>query len=230
MGGSIPPPSMGRHFWIGAVSLAALVACRDSLPPNAGRCVGRDTVETYWKKRLAGMQYVDSKGRVHPMHTAVLAGPQVCVRAHCVDGVWDGDWTRWHPNGSKAREGRFSAGKPVGEWPAWDADGGLIGTSVFDGGSGHWVDWHENGAKADEGDYVLGEQTGTWRSWSSDGDLVSESELAHGLRQGRSTWYRPDGGVRRTGEYAYGYELDGGRPRPMPKELPAPEPLDDCGP
>jgi antitoxin component YwqK of YwqJK toxin-antitoxin module len=222
---------MARDFWIGAVAVAALVACRgNSLPPNAGRCAGRETVETYWKKRLGGMQYVDSKGHVRQMHTAILAGPQVCIRAHCIDGVWDGEWVRWHPNGIKQREGHFNAGIPVGDWPAWDADGGLIGSSTFDGGTGRWIEWHENGVRADEGDYVAGEQTGTWRAWSPDGALLSESELVHGLRHGRSTWYLADGGIRRTAAYAYGLELDGGAPRAMPKELPPPAALEDCGP
>jgi antitoxin component YwqK of YwqJK toxin-antitoxin module len=167
------------------------------VPPNAGRCTGGDPEEVYWLKRVAGLEYTDAKGRSRSVRAALLNTSQKCIRAHCRNSVWDGPWESWHVNGGKAWVGAFRRGLRVGTWTRWDAQGKLLQSAEFDGGTGHWVDWYENGVKSEEGEYVNGEPSGLWRYWSDAGELTQESELAYGLRDGESRWYAPDGGVTR---------------------------------
>ena len=68
------------------------------------------------------------------------------------DGLKDGKWIYWYPNGNKWSEGYFSEGLNHKKRTTY----------------------HENGEKHYEGKYDMGQRTGLWKFYSDEGKLLKE--------------------------------------------------------
>jgi len=55
----------------------------------------------------------------------------MAMRVQFAGGVENGPVTTWHPNGAKALEGEYRDGKGYGAWTKWDADGNVIGEGHY---------------------------------------------------------------------------------------------------
>lgn len=67
---------------------------------------------------------VDGQGRKQGQWTEPDSHGGVMVGAY-VDDARDGEWTRWSPKGDLLDRGTFDAGRKVGEWTVFNADGSV---------------------------------------------------------------------------------------------------------
>lgn len=148
------------------------------------------------------------------------------------DDVEHGPSFAWYENGRKRSLGAARHGRPDGVWKWFDAEGGLVCTSVLAEGSGTWHVFDDNGVRRASGEYVSGRRSGEWIFYDERGDekymtvfkndervgdfaIVGEKDTegravyrgfvdADGEKAGEWTWFYPDGGVRKTGTYLNG--------------------------
>ena len=135
--------------------------------------------------------------------------------------------TTWHPNGKKATEGCYVAGKEEGEWNRWDEEGILRLRVYYKEGifNGPINEWHPIGKIMTEGSYMDGKKEGQWTTWDDrgtqrerihykgdrrDGPFTMsypagtvEGSYVHGRRHGRWTWYTTDGRQDKVIEYRH---------------------------
>lgn len=69
------------------------------------------------------------------------------VGPHDEQGLAQGLWTFFAPDGSRQAEGFLADGEPNGTWRVWDASGQLRSESEWDHGApcGRWVTWTAEG-------------------------------------------------------------------------------------
>lgn len=95
------------------------------------------------------------------------------------DGAKHGPYTRLHPNGSRAVEGRYVYGEPDGAW-SW---------------------YHPTGEKAKKGSYRKGREMGTWQTWSVSGEVEELGDYLNGRKTGQWTRYHESGRKAYDGMY-----------------------------
>lgn len=74
-------------------------------------------------------------------------GEQLFLKGNYVDGVRNGEWTFWHPDGAKAKAGQYADGKLDGQWHIWREDGTLLRTESYQDDQKHgvWKFYAEDG-------------------------------------------------------------------------------------
>lgn len=93
-----------------------------------------------------------------------------------------GTYTRWHPNGQKAYEATFVAGKVHGIETQWHKNGQKSTEQHYDHGMRHGprITWDENGQKRKEEHFVNDKPHGTWTVWGKDGRIKAQNRFDHG--------------------------------------------------
>lgn len=88
-----------------------------------------------------------------------------------VDGLREGAFVEWYPNGNLLLEGYYVADARFYGWRAGYESGQLyIDASMYaDQLHGPYVEYWENGQKKAEGRYYQGQKWGAWRYWAEDG-------------------------------------------------------------
>lgn len=83
-----------------------------------------------------------------------------------------GVWTRWYAEGTKAREATHDPATTIVPWTTWRDDGSkwATGTVVELRDQGEYTEWHSNGKLATKGVYEKGEKVGEWQYWDIDGN------------------------------------------------------------
>jgi len=103
-----------------------------------------------------------------------------------------GQWTYWHDDGTKWKEGGYQDGKKDGVWLEWYYGGQLkseqtykasiITPSLEESWIRHGMDpkegsvntWHKNGGKNYQGAYLDGKRHGKWTYWDLNGNKTAE--------------------------------------------------------
>lgn len=120
-------------------------------------------------------------------------GPREQLAVGC--GKYNGEVTRWYPDGTKMSVTRYKDGEREGLFEYWEMDGTRSLTGSYVGGSrtGRWRQHHENGKLYSEGVYVEGERDSTWTYYYGNGNKSSESRFVNGKRHGVSRYFGPEG-------------------------------------
>lgn len=124
------------------------------------------------------------------------------------DGDKSGVWLEWR-DGRKTSEGSYVAGKQVGEWTRWyDTTGQKQSVTTYVDGvaTGTARRWHPDGKVAEEGSFEAGKRAGRWVATYPNGQKMWEGEYRADKQEGRWTWWRADGSVERSAEFADGVE------------------------
>ena len=142
------------------------------------------------------------------------------------EGIKDGLWKEYYPNGALKSVGTYDTGKRIGEWKfyypndqleqigsynkdgkpdgAWTwyyATGDLLRQESYFNGmiDGYSIEYDEFGVVIAEGEYLEDEREGKWNF--NYGDHKSEGEYSLGMRQGKWKSYYSDGKVNFEGEF-----------------------------
>lgn len=107
---------------------------------------------------------------------------QLQKQGEAANGLREGPWTHFHPNGAKQSEGNYSRDVQDGQW--------------------RW--WYDNGLPEMFGSFHEGLRTGPWRLWHRNGQLRAEGSFGKGLEQGAWLFYTPEGTLERRGWYLNG--------------------------
>ncbi len=146
-----------------------------------------------------------------------------------VNGLKDGKWIFYYPNGSTELEGYYMSGKPDREW-LWQYPGGtkkrdevyldgkregpyteydslenviLKGTYFDDAKVGEWI--YQVGDILEKGSYELDEKIGVWKHYYYDTNrLRFTGAYKNGDEEGTHKWFYPDGKVELIGDYRIG--------------------------
>ncbi|MCB0807453.1 MAG: toxin-antitoxin system YwqK family antitoxin [Bacteroidales bacterium] len=118
------------------------------------------------------------------------------------NGNRTGQWKFYHPNGQLEQIGSYNKnGKEDGQWTWYYATGDLLREESYFNGmiDGHSVEYDKNGEVISEGDYIEDLRQGTWVF--NYGDHKSEGEYFSGMRNGKwRTWYN-NGNLSFEGEF-----------------------------
>jgi antitoxin component YwqK of YwqJK toxin-antitoxin module len=100
------------------------------------------------------------------------------------EGLRDGAWREYYPNGAVKSEGNYNKGKRIGQWKFY----------------------HPNGQLEQIGSYNKdGKEDGTWTWYFATGDLLREESYFNGMIDGYSVEYDEYGVVIAEGEYIEDY-------------------------
>ena len=85
----------------------------------------------------------------HGRHLIIYKN-RTLVRGSVKDGLMDGIWTTFHPNGQQKMKGRYVKGLPHGEWFFWGISGDIQAKYQYNHGTpvGHWQGYYFNHSKA----------------------------------------------------------------------------------
>ncbi len=100
------------------------------------------------------------------------------------DGLQEGPWTHWYPDGQVESRGRYERDDRSGPWTHWYPDGTLRMRGAYLGGrqEGLWEFWHADGALQCRGEYRAGREQGEWTFWTADGVLDQRGVFDAGRR------------------------------------------------
>jgi len=128
------------------------------------------------------------------------------------DGVVEGRWEAWHPNGVRSIEARYVGGELVGPFRLWDDAGRLVYAGAHDAQGamhGAWTHWWPNGRVRTTWHMDHGRQHGPVLAFHESGAPRMAGERRDGLPHGRWTWWDASGAVTRSCRYDAGRLLDG---------------------
>lgn len=135
------------------------------------------------------------------------------------EGVLEGPYLGWHPNGNERVKGRYEAGKKSGEWLSWHENGELMEKGTYRAGAkvgvhegfsfsgklvarGEYSDsgegvslamWYEDGSDAHVVPFVAGKRHGTERFWWDNGQTRYEKVWENGAQIGEGRHWHADG-------------------------------------
>ncbi len=97
--------------------------------------------------------------------TVTYPSGQLETEGQLVDGLEDGYFIEYYPDGTKSGMGTYRAGDEVGPWTYWWENGRIESEGSFKDGrlDGVWRDYHPDGKLANEGAYVDGLAQGKWQ-------------------------------------------------------------------
>jgi antitoxin component YwqK of YwqJK toxin-antitoxin module len=108
-----------------------------------------------------------------------------------------GSFTMYDPTGRILRAGQYRDGKLEGRW----VRNFLAGEQSLFGGP---YEKQFKGPFVSEADFHQGKLNGAWTIRTASGQKIVEWNFADGVRQGKSTWWYPNGEVRREAGYKGG--------------------------
>lgn len=115
-------------------------------------------------------------------HTELRADGSRAAAGALVDGLQEGEWTFWHPNGCESARGSYAK----------------------DVRTGAWTHWHDNGALRMRGSYAGERQVGPWEFWYPNGALQCRGAFADGREHGPWVHGHDNGAVAQRGLYVHG--------------------------
>ncbi|HPE55632.1 MAG TPA: hypothetical protein P5514_04635 [Bacteroidales bacterium] len=117
-------------------------------------------------------------------------------------GKKQGEWKYYHPNGQLEQVGSYNKdGKADGFWTWYYPTGDVLREETYFNGmiDGHSVEYAEDGSVIAEGDYVEDYRDGKWTF--NYGDHNSEGEYLDGMRHGKWKNYYNDGTLSFSGDF-----------------------------
>lgn len=124
-----------------------------------------------------------------------------------VDGKRDGTWTEWS-EGKLTFTGRYTAGKPDGEFVAYDRAGRELGRFTMKAGTGTLLTFHGNQRPSSRQAMVDGVAAGIYQELTSQGKVVVEGRYRGGHKHGTWKAWTPGRTLVRVQTYKRG-QLDG---------------------
>lgn len=98
------------------------------------------------------------------------------------DGVKEGPWSVYHPNGELQKEGEIRNGLEHGRYREWYPNGQLKYEYQYDAGKkvGKWLSWYEDGTPYTERNFVNDQLEGKVLVWDEEGLLAKEYDYRSG--------------------------------------------------
>jgi uncharacterized protein len=121
------------------------------------------------------------------------------------EGKPDKDWLWQYPGGAKKREETFLYGKLEGPYVEYDSIGNVIlkGEYFDDARIGLWL--YQVGDITEQGEYDLGERNGIWKHYySENGKVRFTGNYRNGDEDGTHKWFYPSGKLELSGDYRVG--------------------------
>lgn len=112
------------------------------------------------------------------------------------EGIMDGDWKYWHPNGQLCKDITYKAGKPDGSHKVFREDGTVESVQVFKDGvrNGEWISYFEDGETVKmKTEFDTGRLSGQRITYYRDGSVRQQAEFSDGLLDGQTTEFGKDG-------------------------------------
>lgn len=106
--------------------------------------------------------------------------------SHYIDGLEDGEWRKFYPNGKMKEQRFYKNGKKVGIMKAWWENGKLQMLFNFENDEYEGVcsEWNDQGVMVREQHYHLGHEEGSQRQWYDNGKVRSNYVMKNGRRYG----------------------------------------------
>jgi hypothetical protein len=117
-------------------------------------------------------------------------------------GRRDGVWTLF-VDGRRRTEGHYHEGVPDGVFRSWGPDGKLLGESRFVAGTGHWTEWNPEKVIVEDGDCEAGLRHGAWTRLSESGSY--DHGVAHGHWRVPAELGNPNEVAASEGDYVHGH-------------------------
>lgn len=97
------------------------------------------------------------------------------IEYEVIDGIRQGDFIIYFPNGKTQMKGTLTDNKNTGTWIYYRSDGSIEskGEYVNDTPSGKWSWYQLNGKLAEDGFFNKGLRDGEWKDYDSTGNLIS---------------------------------------------------------
>lgn len=126
------------------------------------------------------------------------------------DGLPDGAWNTYWPDGSPRSLETWDRGVLDGPFASWFADGGSRIEGFYEDGQmqGRWLVSFPDGSPRSEDHWQAGVRNGVLRMWHSNGQLFTEDHYANGEPDGSHRLFFENGNVREAGSLVQG-ERDG---------------------
>jgi antitoxin component YwqK of YwqJK toxin-antitoxin module len=108
------------------------------------------------------------------------------IRYQMLEGLPEGRWTNFYPNGQLWFVQNYTKGKLNGTYEAYYINGQKRYQMEFSHGLSHgaFQEWYPNGQLKTEGVFDRGMLTGNWRSWTENGTLITEESWAENQKHG----------------------------------------------
>ena len=127
------------------------------------------------------------------------------------NGMQEGPWTHYHPNGQLKSKGEYKSGRQEGLWVRYHENGQLRSKGDYknDTQEGLWVTHNKNGQLFIEANFKEGEQDGLLVQYYDNGKLWYKGHFKNGKQEGPWLWYSYDGIVEKnlTGTYKNGKKI-----------------------
>ena len=190
-----------------------------SLAKDNGHLFSADHDTEFSGPFVSEATFVD--GQLHGAWTIKDQTGRSVVAWNFDNGVRDGKWTWWYPNGEKRLEATFSNGKLDGDVLEYSRDGQQTSKETYIDGMHltKTVGWYTLGQKHFEGYYLRDSdmpepsydwwkgtvattatkasekdlQHGAWIEWYQSGNKKTEAQYDHGVAVGRFTWWYENG-------------------------------------
>jgi antitoxin component YwqK of YwqJK toxin-antitoxin module len=100
-----------------------------------------------------------------------------------VNGIKQGAFITFYPNGKYEKYGLIENNLNVGEWSYFFPNGQLESIGSFENNkpNGRWVSYYPDGKIKVEGAYNHGEQDGRWKYFNSKGELINIYTFQDGI-------------------------------------------------
>jgi antitoxin component YwqK of YwqJK toxin-antitoxin module len=111
------------------------------------------------------------------------------------NGIFEGLWFGYWPNGRVEFMGEYKNGTREGPWANYYDDGQLSYKGAFKKGTreGLWVGYWSNGRVEFKGTFKNGQREGPWVRYSIIGQLWLRGAFENGKHEGPWLWYNEDG-------------------------------------
>ncbi len=123
---------------------------------------------------------------------------QILSKMRNVNGVYEGDFAQWYPNGNMKVCGFYKEGMLEGERKTFFENGRIQTQGSFIEGkrNGRHIQFNEKGEKIADVGYLLDLPEGNWQIWFDGKVLKQETQYKEGKKDGIHREYYEDGALR----------------------------------
>jgi len=120
------------------------------------------------------------------------------------EGLREGLWKEYYPDGKLKATGKYSADKKVGNWKFFYPNGKLeqIGKYIDGNADSLWRWYYPTGKILREETFINGLSDGLMTEYANDGEIITSGDYIEGKKEG--FWYYVYGDTREEGDYANG--------------------------
>lgn len=184
----------------------------DRLEENNGRYLYKGTpftgvsIEKFDTINTPMIELNWKEGILHGKKTTWYKNKQVRETLHFVEGVRDGEFEQFYPNGSLKEKGTYKNDQLHGTYTGFYKNGQTRFVLNYEHGNktGYNVLYFENGQMEQEVSIENGKINGTFKSWYPSGNPMKEIHYLNGVLHGRNASWHVDGSLAQDGYYSHG--------------------------